>query len=73
MPTDEADERLNLITWSLNRASVSHFKDQLTALQDQSPEIVALQEVGVKARTRARELQGTNWSILVAVASIRRL
>lgn len=48
--------QLKLITWNVERASVSRFKDQLAALQEYAPDVVALQEVGVKASRRPRQL-----------------
>lgn len=48
MTSSTAEEQLRLVTWNVERASVSRFEDQLTALQDRAPDIVALQEVGVK-------------------------
>ncbi|WP_338737894.1 endonuclease/exonuclease/phosphatase family protein [Haloplanus salilacus] len=56
MTRDEVDDQLRLVTWNVERASISRFTDQLTALQDREPDIVALQEVGVKASRRPRQL-----------------
>lgn len=56
MAEPETDEKLKLITWNVERASISRFEDQLTALQERTPDIVALQEVGVKASQQPRQL-----------------
>lgn len=50
------DQQLKLVTWNVERASISRFKNQLTALHERTPDIVALQEVGVRASQRSREL-----------------
>lgn len=50
-----SDHQLKLVTWNVERASISRFEDQLTALQERTPDIVALQEVGVKASRRPRQ------------------
>lgn len=54
----EADPpaELRLLSWNVQRSSIARFRRQLEALQGRSPDIVALQEVGVKASRRAREL-----------------
>jgi len=49
------DEQLRLITWNVERSSVSRFEEQMTALQERTPDIVALQEVGVKTSRRPRQ------------------
>jgi exonuclease III len=56
MASSESNIRLKLITWNLNRASISRFRGQLEALQNRTPDIIALQEVGVKASRRPREI-----------------
>ena len=56
MTESDPGKRLKLITWNVERASVSRFRNQLTALQERTPDIVALQEVGVKASRQPRRL-----------------
>lgn len=56
MTRTESDEQWRLVTWNVERASVSRFTDQLTALRERAPDIVALQEVGVEASRRPRQL-----------------
>ena len=56
MPEPAGDHHLKLITWNVERASVSRFGEQLTALRERAPDIVALQEVGVKASRRPHRL-----------------
>jgi len=56
MTDPETNPQLRLITWNVNRSSISRFSTQLTALQERTPDIVALQEVGVKASRQPREL-----------------
>jgi len=56
MNSAESGHQLTLITWNVERASVSRFRNQLTALQERTPDIVALQEVGVKASRQPRQL-----------------
>lgn len=51
-----SDTRLRLVTWNLERSSVSRFREQLASLQQQRPDIIALQEVGVKASRQPRRL-----------------
>lgn len=55
MTSAEQDTLLKLVTWNVSRASISHFRDQLDALQTRTPDIVALQEVGVKASRQPRK------------------
>ncbi|MFC7009381.1 endonuclease/exonuclease/phosphatase family protein [Halalkalicoccus sp. GCM10025322] len=52
----KSDQQLRLITWNVERASVSRFKNQLTALQERIPDIIALQEVGINVSRRPRRL-----------------
>lgn len=56
MAESEAEPQLKLVTWNVERASTSRFEEQLTALQERTPDIVALQEVGVKVSRRPRQL-----------------
>jgi len=54
--TETDEEQLRLITWNVERASISRFTDQLTALRERAPDIVALQEVGVEASREPHRL-----------------
>jgi len=56
MSNRTSDNQLKLITWNVERSSISRFKNQLTALRDRTPDIIALQEVGVKASRRPHQL-----------------
>lgn len=60
MTEPDSDEGLNLITWNIERSSISRLEDQLTALHERSPDIIALQEVGVKASRRPRQILREN-------------
>lgn len=51
-----SDSQLNLISWNIERSSIDRLGDQLTALNQRTPDIIALQEFGVKAGRQAREL-----------------
>lgn len=56
MTTPDSDPSLTLLSWNVGRASVSRFREQLAAVRERTPDIVALQEVGVRASRRPREL-----------------
>lgn len=56
MPKSDSGKRLKLITWNINRASISRFENQLRSLQERTPDIVAFQEVGVKASRQPHQL-----------------
>lgn len=55
MTDSEPNQEVRLISWNVNRSSIGNFSDQLTTLQKRTPDIVALQEVGVKASRKARQ------------------
>ncbi|QLG61476.1 endonuclease/exonuclease/phosphatase family protein [Halorarum salinum] len=56
MTDPEPDPEVRLISWNVNRSSIENLREQLTGLRECDPDIVALQEVGVKASRRARQL-----------------
>ena len=56
MTAAESAHQLNPITWNVGRSSVSRLEDQLLALRERIPDIVALQDVGVVASRRPREI-----------------
>lgn len=51
-----SEPQLKLITWNVERSSISRLGEQLTAIQEHTPDIIALQEVGVKASRQPRRL-----------------
>lgn len=52
----ESSPELRLITWNVERSSIDRLGDQLDALTERTPDIIALQEVGVKASRRPRQI-----------------
>lgn len=60
MPHIESDPQLRLITWNVNRSKIDNLRKQLAAVQERTPDIVALQEVGIKASRKPRKLMREN-------------
>ncbi|MFC6720271.1 endonuclease/exonuclease/phosphatase family protein [Halobacteriaceae archaeon SHR40] len=51
-----SNPQLKLISWNIERSSIDRLGDQLRALNQRIPDIIALQEFGIKAGRQAREL-----------------
>lgn len=54
MPNSPNSVEINLLTWNVNRSSIDHLHEQLAAIYDCNPDILALQEVGVEASRKPR-------------------
>jgi exonuclease III len=56
MGNSESDRQLRLVAWNVERSSISRFESQLGAINERAPDVIALQEVGVKVSRRPRQL-----------------